>query len=148
MEICLNPEFEKLLAPLSEEVLKALTESLLREGCRDPIVVWFDDEEGVYWILDGHNRYRICNHYGLKYKTKVITLPKGMCPEEWMVKNQCAKRNLTTFQKADLFLKIKPLIEAKAKENLKTPTGGKDKKKLEDSFTPQDWANYYDDVPY
>lgn len=34
----------------------------------------------------------------------------------WIIKNQFARRNITSFQRADLALELEPLIAAKAKE--------------------------------
>ena len=37
-----------------------------------------------------------------------------MEPEEWIVENQFSRRNLDTYQRANLFLKLKPVLAAKA----------------------------------
>ncbi len=36
----IDPEFEKLIPPITEELLAGLTASILAEGVRDPFVVW------------------------------------------------------------------------------------------------------------
>lgn len=53
-ELKISESLEHVMPPLQEVELNLLTQSLLTEGCRDPLVVW----NGV--IIDGHNRYRIC----------------------------------------------------------------------------------------
>lgn len=59
----IDPEFRLLSVPLSLEEENRLENSLLREGCREPIVVWHG------CILDGHKRYEICSYEEMDYKT-------------------------------------------------------------------------------
>ena len=59
----IDPEFRRLSVPLSSEEENRLENSLLREGCREPIVVWHG------CILDGHKRYEICNYEEMEYET-------------------------------------------------------------------------------
>lgn len=47
--------------------------------------------------------------------------------------DQFARRNLSAFARAELALKLEPLIAAKAKVNLKTSTGGKAPQPLQNS---------------
>ena len=51
----IDPEFKNLIRPLRREEYRQLELNLVREGCREDIVVWNDT------IVDGHNRYEICN---------------------------------------------------------------------------------------
>lgn len=60
-----DPEIARLSVPLSEEELQKLELSLMREGCREPIVVW----EGN--ILDGHKRYEICSYEEIEYSIEM-----------------------------------------------------------------------------
>lgn len=46
----IDPEFKRLSVPLSQEEERRLENSLIREGCKEPITVW----NGC--ILDGHKR--------------------------------------------------------------------------------------------
>ena len=54
--ILIDPELASLLTPLSEAEAGLLEHSIRTEGCRDPLVVW--SEEQV--LLDGHHRHAIC----------------------------------------------------------------------------------------
>ena len=54
-QLIIDPEFESLVPPLSQEEYSQLEANILRDGCRDPITIW----DNV--ILDGHNRYKICH---------------------------------------------------------------------------------------
>ena len=63
----IDPEFQALIPPLSDDEFAALELSIMTEGCRDAIVVWQHDGDDI--IVDGHNRYAICTAAGLPYKT-------------------------------------------------------------------------------
>ena len=54
----ISDKLANLMPPLTKEEDALLTNSLLNEGCREPLVVW----NGT--IVDGHNRYRICWRHG------------------------------------------------------------------------------------
>ena len=62
-KLMIRQDFHELLPPLAENELLGLEESIVREGCRDPIVVWNNI------ILDGHQRYKICCDRAIEYKT-------------------------------------------------------------------------------
>jgi hypothetical protein len=111
--IRIDPEFQSLIPALTEEEFKQLTNNILADGCRDPLVIW----KGHDTILDGHNRYRIVKERGLSFKTTELDLPDRESVKIWIIKNQFGRRNLTVFQKIELVAGLKPLIAEKAKEN-------------------------------
>ena len=57
------PEMEQLLPPLSGEQFSALEGDILENGCYALVIV---NEDMV--IVDGHNRFRICEKYDLPFK--------------------------------------------------------------------------------
>ena len=59
----IDPEFKRLSVPLSPEEERRLENSLIREGCKEPIAVWHG------CILDGHKRYEICSYEEIEYET-------------------------------------------------------------------------------
>jgi N6-adenosine-specific RNA methylase IME4 len=61
-------------------------------------VVW--KEEGI--LLDGHNRYRICQSIGAEFKTIELSFEDRDGAKEWMIKNQLGRRNLVLFQRCTL----------------------------------------------
>ena len=70
------------------------------------------------WILDGHNRYAICEKHGIAFETAEKSSLKTLDDVKvWMIQNQMGRRNLTDFQRVALALKLKPIIEKRAKEN-------------------------------
>lgn len=90
-DIRIDPEFAALCPPLSPEEYSGLEESLLSEGCRDALVVW--RETGL--LLDGHNRKRICDEYGISYRTVELSLPDRDAALRWIIDNQLHRRNLS-----------------------------------------------------
>jgi len=110
--VVIDEEFKGIIPPLTDEELRLLEESINQEGCRDPLVVW--KETGI--LLDGHNRYRICQSIGAEFNTIELSFSDRSAAKLWMVKNQLGRRNLTIVQRCDLVVHVKPIIEAKAKE--------------------------------
>lgn len=53
----IDPQYEKLIPPLSAEEFKYLEVNIKRDGCREPLCVWENT------IIDGHNRYKICINF-------------------------------------------------------------------------------------
>lgn len=119
MTILIDPEFRSLIPPLSPDELAGLTASLLAEGCRDALVVW--QEQGI--LLDGHNRYAICQQHNLHFETVAISLADRNAALVWIIRNQFSRRNLLPFIRAELALKLKPLIAEMAKGNQRAAGG-------------------------
>lgn len=86
-----RPDLDRNLRALTADERDELEQSILDEGCRDPIVVW--QEENV--ILDSHNRFRVCKKHGIPFKIVRGGLPSLEAALAWQVRNQFAKRNLT-----------------------------------------------------
>lgn len=72
------PEMEQLLPPLSGEQLSSLESDILENGCYAPIIV---NENMV--IIDGHNRFRICEKHGLSYKILVFSFADLLKAKQW-----------------------------------------------------------------
>ena len=109
-EVKIDPEFEKLIPPLETEEYRQLEENIMKDGCREALTVW----NGV--LVDGHNRYRICTEHHIKFQTENMDFPNREAVIEWILRNQLGRRNLSGFQKAELVLRLKPIIQEKAKE--------------------------------
>ena len=65
LKIQINPDIRKHISPLRPEERKELEASIKAEGCRDPLVVW----EQTGFIVDGHNRYDICQEHNIRFNT-------------------------------------------------------------------------------
>ena len=109
----IDDEFASLIPPLTAEELAQLEANILGEGCRDPLVAWA--EEGI--LLDGHNRHRICLEHDIPFDVREISLTDRGAAMSWIIRNQFGRRNLTPYQRAELALKLEPLIASRAKEN-------------------------------
>ena len=105
MNLTIDPEFESLLPVPNQQELAVLRESILREGCREPLTVWrTEDDRRV--IVDGHNRYRICTE--LK-KEPPFQNKKFASREEvklWIFEHQLGRRNLTDDQRTMIWASI------------------------------------------
>jgi site-specific DNA-methyltransferase (adenine-specific) len=77
---------------LSAEEKAQLEENIVAEGCRDALITW----QGI--LLDGHNRYEICERLDIPYRTISIDLPDRDAAADWIDKNQLGRRNLTPDQ--------------------------------------------------
>ena len=85
----IDPEFKALIPPADEIKFKALEQSILADGCREPIVVWFAS------ILDGHNRFEICERHHIPYETQSIYCRNRQEAQVWICKNELSKTDLT-----------------------------------------------------
>ena len=93
MDLIINPKFKEILPVLSEEEYKHLESSLLKEGCRDPVLIWHNQ------IVDGHNRDEICKKNGLQYRTNEMPFADENEALKWILLNQLGRRNLTRNQR-------------------------------------------------
>jgi len=85
-----DAEFMALIPPLTADEKALLEDSLVREGCRDALVVW----AGKNILLDGHTRLDICQRRGIEYRTVEVELPDREAAADWIDRNQLGRRNL------------------------------------------------------
>lgn len=100
MIVKIDPEFESLLLPPRAEELRLLEESLIAYGCRDNLKVWYSEKDKADLVLDGHNRYRICQLQDIKFGVSPISLESREEALLWIAENQLGRRNLTDDQRA------------------------------------------------
>ncbi len=103
-DVTIDPEFSRLIPPLSREELALLESHLLTEGCRDPILVWDDGQHRI--LLDGHNRFEICRRHELYYDVRTIELQGREAALLWILEHQLGRRNLTPEAQAYLVGKL------------------------------------------
>ena len=96
MHIQIDPEFKALIPPLSTEELEQLEANIIKDGCRDPLVLWGEI------LIDGHNRHEICTRNALPFKTIEIEFESRDAAMDWMDANQLGRRNLTNDQRSIL----------------------------------------------
>lgn len=107
----INPAFEMLIPKLTTEEELTLELSIVTEGCRDPIITWND------FIIDGHNRYRICTEHDIEYKTLAKEFESEDDAKIWMINNQFGRRNLWAFDRGMLALEMESCLKEIAKRN-------------------------------
>lgn len=107
--IVIDNEFQALIPPLQPEELAQLESNILADGCRDPLVVWGDA------LVDGHNRYAICTRHGLPFDVVEVWFESRSHAVEWIIKNQVGRRNLSDYQRGVLALRMKPIMEERAR---------------------------------
>lgn len=91
----IDPEFQSLIPPLTEEERTQLEENILAEGAVvSPIIVW----DSI--IVDGHNRFSIIEkHPEVTYSVYEKQFTDRYEAIAWICKNQLGRRNLTPQQK-------------------------------------------------
>lgn len=110
MQLNIDAEFQNLIPPLSDEEFRQLEENIKSEGCRDALVIW----QGI--IVDGHNRYKICQENNLPFKTEEKEFISRDEVIEWILKNQLGRRNLNDLQRVRIALRYKEVIAEQMKE--------------------------------
>ena len=121
--IKIDEEFKSLIPPLSSEEYELLEKSCVEEGIRDALIVW-ETASGPDILIDGHNRWEIsAKHAGLEFQVKKYNFNSREEVKEWIIRNQLGRRNIPPFVRAELALKLKPVIAEKAKENQKSAGG-------------------------
>ena len=111
----IDDEIRAVIPEPSAEEMTALEAAVKAEGCRDPLVVWAEEDI----LLDGHHRYTICESLGLEYRVERISFDSRAEAMAWVISNQLARRNLNAYQRARLALKRKDLLAALAVERMK-----------------------------
>jgi hypothetical protein len=86
-----DPEFRDLLSPLADEEEKLLRSSIQHEGCLQPLIV----EQGLGLLIDGHNRFRICNELDIPFDVKSVSIGSKEQAKRWIIQNQLGRRNIT-----------------------------------------------------
>jgi hypothetical protein len=100
MNITVNEELKAYIDPLTPDEHAALERSILAEGCRDALVLWGDV------LVDGHNRYGICQKHGLSFQTVQNTRFQSMADVHlWMIDQHLGRRSVSDFQRGVLALR-------------------------------------------
>lgn len=95
-DIKVLPRFRDKIPPQTEEQFKQLEENILTEGrVREPLTLWKD--HGV--LVDGHHRKRVLDeHPEIPFTIDEIEFADEDAVDEWIIKNQLGKHNLTEIQ--------------------------------------------------
>lgn len=99
-----NPELQAVIAPLTTDEYAQLRDNIRRDGLLEPITLW---AEGSGTIIDGHNRYAICQELGIGFRTKTLPFPTIDAVKLWILEHQVGRRNLTDDQRAIIWNDIR-----------------------------------------
>jgi ParB-like chromosome segregation protein Spo0J len=123
-QIRINPEYASLVPELSPEEFESLKQSIKKaNGLYVPIIV---NQDGI--ILDGHHRYKACQELGIEPKTIVREFSDKSKEQLFVIECNLIRRQLNNFQRTELALKSKPILEAIVKGN--ESLGGKGDRNL------------------
>lgn len=121
-DINIDAKFAALIPPLSAEERQQLEENIVDHGgARDPLVVWAS--KGTLTLLDGHNRYEICARLELPFDIEEMRFADRSHAEEWIIRNQFGRRNLSAYVRTQLALRLEETISTRAKENVRKGGG-------------------------
>ncbi|RDI97978.1 plasmid replication/partition related protein [Dyella solisilvae] len=116
MDIVVNEELKAYIDPLTADEYEALERSLLAEGCRDALVLWGDV------LVDGHNRFGICQKHGLPFQTVQNTRFASMEDVHlWMIEQHLGRRSVSDFQRGVLALRKREILAARRAPSRPTP---------------------------
>lgn len=113
-DIKINPTFENLLPPLTDEEFLGLEEDIVkRRKILNPILVW---SKGNF-IVDGHNRYKILIAHKIDNSNiDVLDFDSEADVIEWIYNNQKNRRNLTKSQLVHVWSEWEKQVAKEAKE--------------------------------
>ena len=118
MQLIVDNELEEFIKPLHTDEFEALTLSIKANGCIEPIIVWNQGNGSVGTIVDGHNRYAICQQYNIPFKTVKIKFNDKLAVMTWMFNKQKGRRNLTPVERLELHAKLRDYASKYAKERM------------------------------
>ena len=106
MDIVVKEDLKAYIDPLSPDEYASLERSILAEGCRDALVLWGDV------LVDGHNRYGICQKHSLPFNTVQNTQFQSMEDVHlWMIDQHLGRRSVSDFQRGVLALRKREILE-------------------------------------
>lgn len=111
MIINIDEEFKNLIQPLTDDEFKGLEKSILKEGCRDKLVLWGNT------LIDGHNRYEICKKHNIRFDTVQKDFASRDDVMLWMIDTQFSRRNLDAPDRILLAQKKAPILERLARKS-------------------------------
>jgi hypothetical protein len=107
--ITIIPELESLIPPLLGDELAQLEANILKDGCREALLIWPtteqvidpskpDSTKPIFVLIDGHNRYKICSKNNIDFTIHLVNYKTLEEIRGFMIDNQLGRRNLGTEQ--------------------------------------------------
>ena len=138
MKLVVRDDLKAYIDPLTPEEHEALERSLLIEGCRDALVLWGD------LLVDGHNRYAICQKHGLPFETTQSKLFKDLNDVHlWMIEQHLGRRSVSDFQRGVLALRKREIM---AQRKAQAPQSDASAPALSETPNPVDMLRTREDI--
>jgi hypothetical protein len=135
MNITVNEELKAYIDPLTPDEHAALERSILAEGCRDALVLWGDV------LVDGHNRYGICQKHSLPFQTVQNTRFQSMEDVHlWMIDQHLGRRSVSDFQRGVLALRKRAILAERRAQIIAATASADEAAPSEPNNTPQNGA--------
>lgn len=107
--IIIIDELRNLIPPLSIEEYSQLESNIVAHGCQTPLQLWQTPKQNlglesnnideiVYVLIDGHNRYKICNDHNLPFEIYQLSFDSIKDAKDYMINLQLGRRNLSPTQ--------------------------------------------------
>lgn len=128
--IVVNEELKAYIEQLTPDEHAALERSLLAEGCRDALVLWGDV------LVDGHNRYGICQQHGIPFRT--VQHPHFRSMEDvhlWMIDQHLGRRSVSDYQRGVLALRKREIV---AERRARAQAAAAERRDTDDAGTAPD----------
>ena len=101
-------ELKELIKPLQDEEYEQLKANVLQNGCQDTIKIWQtfenvvnpdnDSNEEIFVLVDGHNRFNICNDNNIPYNISIMNFDALEDVKSFMIDLQLGRRNVNLLE--------------------------------------------------
>ena len=101
-------ELKELIKPLQEDEYEQLKANVLQNGCQDTIKIWQtfenvvnpdnDSNEEIFVLVDGHNRFNICNDNKIPYNISIMNFDALEDVKSFMIDLQLGRRNVNPLE--------------------------------------------------
>lgn len=96
----INPRFREVLPALQPYELEGLEKNIREHGCRVPIDTWRG------FIVDGHQRYEICQKHGLPFETREHEFADENEAILFIIDTQLSRKNLSESERVGVAEKL------------------------------------------
>ncbi|MEA5461653.1 hypothetical protein VB796_21475 [Arcicella sp. LKC2W] len=108
-DLIILEEIKRFIPPLLPDEKKQLEQNILEFGCKDALTVWETtqaiaqpnlglSDEPCFVLIDGHNRYEICQKFNIDFKIVIVEFPNFEKVFDYMIDHQLGRRNLSIEQ--------------------------------------------------
>ena len=112
LKIHINPEYQKLVPEIPAPEFEAFKSDIKERGQLVPITV---NNQGI--ILDGHHRFRACQQLGIECNYTELNFDNKLLEKLFVIDANLKRRHLNSFQRIELALSSKSILQEIAKRN-------------------------------